>query len=166
MQLIHGTRQNDPAVSWRQFTNRSLKSVIHWRQMGTHFLLTPKDLPQHCHRCAHNWWHSKLNLVLCITLTTHGEEPTTKVELLKYCLSLPTSHGLIDKKLHPDSFQPCNYFSKALAHLGNNTGCLCKSRQIAVHVCSRWWIPQRCCKTQRFENYTAHKEGSLSFVQE
>lgn len=31
------------AVSWGQFANRSLKLVIHWRQMGIGFLLTPKE---------------------------------------------------------------------------------------------------------------------------
>lgn len=78
---------------------------------------------------------------------TMGKSPQQKLGSWSIAFSLPTSHGLIDKELHPDSFQPCNYFSQALGHLGNNTDCLCKSRQIAVHVCAQWRIPQRYCKT-------------------
>lgn len=53
-------KMNWTAVRWGQFANRSLKLAIHWRHMSIGFLLAPKeDLPQHCHLCPHDWWHSQ-----------------------------------------------------------------------------------------------------------
>lgn len=96
-------KMNWTAVGWRQFTSRSPKLVIHWRQMGIPFLLTPKeDLPQHCHLCTHDWWHSQPTLGSVHHTDSPWEGPSTEVEVLKYFLSLPTSYGLTNKKLDPD----------------------------------------------------------------
>lgn len=60
-------KRNWTAVSWRQFTSRPLKLVIHWRQISTCFLLTPKEdldiaasqwllaLPAETWVCASHW---------------------------------------------------------------------------------------------------------------
>lgn len=150
MLFICGTRQNEQNCCKLGTVCKQITEISHSLEAHEHRLLAgPKRRPSSTLPPMSSWLMAlPAQIQVCAShWQPIGEEPSTKVELLKYCLSLPTLHGLIDKKLHPDSFEPRNYFSQARGHLGNNTGCLCKSRQIAVHVCSQWWIPQRCCKT-------------------